>query len=305
MTLPSDWKLWLGFHLGVALLLAGEWLMAHRVHTPFRRALWATLMWVLAALVLAVVIGRLFQHGAATSYLAGYALEEALSVDNLFVFLLLFRVFGIPEGRQQKVLFWGVTGAIVLRGLFIAGGLQLMARFSWIDFVFGGIILIAAIRLLHPETSTGDQPPRWLAWLTRVSPVSASQGSFLARENGHLLPTVLLLALVAVELTDVVFALDSIPAVLSITRAPFLAYTSNIMAVMGLRSLYVLLAGSLSRLRFLHYGLAATLGFAGTKILGEHWFTVGPLVSLAVIVSLLGLTVAASLLLPCKEVVIP
>ena len=298
MTLPSDWKLWLGFHLGIVLLLVAEWLMAHRVPTPYRRAVWATLLWVLAALTLAAWVAHRLHAQAATAYLAGYALEEALSVDNLFVFLLLFRIFRIPEGRQQKVLFWGVTGAIVLRGLFIAGGLQLLARFTWITYVFGAIILVAAIRLLKPDSPESNQPPRWLAWLTRVSPVSPSQESFLIRENGHLLPTVLLLALVAVELTDVVFALDSIPAVLSITRTPFLAYTSNIMAVMGLRSLYVLLADSLSRLRFLHYGLAATLGFAAVKILGEPWFTVGPLVSLAVIVALLSLTVAASLLLP-------
>ena len=298
MTFPSDWRLWLAFHLGVVLLLAGEWLMAHRVHTPLRRALWATLMWVLAALALGVVIWRLFHVAAATAYLAGYALEEALSVDNLFVFLLLFRTFQIPEGKQQKVLFWGVTGAIALRGLFIAGGLQLLARFAWVDYVFGAIILVAAIRLLKPESAADNRPPRWLAWLTRVSPVSASQDSFFARENGHLLPTVLLLALVAVELTDIVFALDSIPAVLSITRTPFLAYSSNIMAVMGLRSLYVLLASSLSQLRYLHYGLAATLGFAAFKILGEHWFAVGPLLSLGVIVLLLSLTVTASLLHP-------
>ena len=301
MNLPSDWKLWLGFHLGVLLLLAAEWLMAHRVHTPFRRALWGTLIWVLAAMVLAGVIWHHFHAPAATAYLAGYALEEALSVDNLFVFLLLFRVFQIPEGRQQKVLFWGVTGAIILRGLFIAGGLQLLAHFVWVNYIFGTIILIAALRLLKPDSGDDLQPPRWLAWLTRVSPVSARQDTFLARENGHLLPTVLLISLVAVELTDVVFALDSIPAVLSITRTPFLAYTSNIMAVMGLRSLYVLLASSLSRLRFLHFGLAATLGFAAIKILGEHWFSVGPLLSLGIIVVLLTFTVAASLLSPAPS----
>ncbi len=302
MTIPSDWRLWLGFHIVLVLLLGLEWLMAHHVCSPLRRAVWATALWVSAALALAVYIGHAFQTSAATAYLAGYALEEALSVDNLFVFLLLFRIFAIPEGKQQKVLFWGVTGAILLRGLFIAGGLQLLARFAWIDYVFGTIILIAAIRLLKPESveDTG-KPPGWVRWLTRVSPVSPSQDTFFAHENGHLLPTVLFLALVAVELTDVVFALDSIPAVLSITRMPFLAYTSNIMAVMGLRSLYVLLAATLSHLRFLHYGLAATLAFAAFKILGEHWISIGPLLSLGVIVGMLGITVTFSLLLPGSE----
>ncbi len=290
---------WIAFHVALVFLLGLEWLMARRVRIPYRRALWSTALWVLAALALAAFVARRFSAPDATAYLAGYALEEALSVDNLFVFLLLFRIFQIPEGKQQKVLFWGVTGAIILRGLFIAGGLRLLARFAWVDYVFGAIILVAAIRLLKPEDpAEANQTPRWVRWLTRVSPVSPSQDSFLARENGHTLPTVLLLALVAVELTDVIFALDSIPAVLSITRTPFLAYTSNIMAVMGLRSLYVLLAATLSRLRFLHYGLAATLAFAGLKILLERWIKVGPLTSLAVIVVLLSATVAASLFLP-------
>lgn len=290
---------WIAFHVAIVALLGSEWLMARRVRVPFRRALFGTVIWVAAALGLALFVWRRFSAPDATAYLAGYALEEALSVDNLFVFLLLFRMFQIPEGKQQKVLFWGVTGAIVLRGLFIAGGLQLMDHFAWIDYVFGAIILVAAIRLLKPEDpAEKKQLPGWIRWLTKVSPVSPSQESFFARENGRMLPTVLFLALIAVELTDVVFALDSIPAVLSITRTPFLAYTSNIMAVMGLRSLYVLLAATLSRLRFLHYGLAATLAFAAVKILGEHWFTVGPLVSLGVIVVLLGITVTASLLVP-------
>ena len=273
--------------------------MARRVRAPHRRAGYATALWVAASLSLALLILHRFDGVAATQYLAGYAMEEALSVDNLFVFLLLFRVFGIPEGKQQKVLFWGVAGAVILRGAFIAGGLRLLARFAWIEYVFGAVLLVAAARLLLPEGEEDQKTqPRWLLWLTRVSPVSPSQDSFLAREDGHLLPTVLLLALVAVELTDVLFALDSIPAVLSITRTPFLAYTSNILAVMGLRSLYVLLAATLSRLRFLHFGLAAVLAFAALKMLCERWISVGPLTSLAVIVGMLLLTVLLSLSLP-------
>ena len=299
MSAWHPWAPWIGFHVALVVLLALEWFMARRVRGIHRRAVLATTLWVLASLALAAIDWRVYRGAAAVQYLAGYALEEALSLDNLFVFLLLFRIFGIPEGKQQKVLFWGVAGAIVLRGIFIAGGLKLLSRFAWIDFVFGGILLIAAIRLLIPEDLSAEaKPPRWIAWLTRVSPVSASQESFVARESGHLLPTVLLLALIAVELTDVVFALDSIPAVLSITRTPFLAYTSNIMAVMGLRSLYVLVAGMLSQLRFLHLGLAAVLAFAAFKMLCERWISVGPLASLAVIIALLSVTVLTSLLLP-------
>lgn len=293
---------WIGFHVGLAVLLGLEWLMARRVREPRRRALYATILWVTASGLLAAYIWLRVHATAATQYLAGYAIEEALSVDNLFVFLVLFRMFQIPEGKQQKVLFWGVTGAMVLRGAFIAGGLGLLDRFGWIDYVFGALLLIAAIRLLKPEgPSEAKEPPGWIRWLSRVQPVSLSQDAFLARENGQRMPTVLLLALVAVELTDVVFALDSIPAVLSITRTPFLAYTSNIMAVMGLRSLYVLLASMLTRLRYLHLGLAAVLAFAGLKMVVERWFAVGPLISLAVIVTLLAITVVASLLAGARK----
>ena len=292
---------WIGFHAVLILLLALEWLMAQRVREPHRRALYATVLWVAASLTFAAFVWRSLHATAATQYLAGYAIEEALSVDNLFVFLLLFGIFKIPESRQQKVLFWGVTGAMIMRGAFIAAGIGLLARFAWIEYLFGAILLIAAIRLLFPQKHQNEnRPPSWLRWLTRIHPVSPSQTTFMARESGILMPTVLLLTLIAVELTDVVFALDSIPAVLSITRTPFLAYTSNIMAVMGLRSLYVLLAAMLTRLRFLHYGLSALLTFAALKMLLAHWLEIGPLTSLLIIVTLLALTVATSLVFPTK-----
>ncbi len=301
MALPSRFLPWIAFHAALLVLLTAESLMRRWIPTPRRRATYATVLWTAASLILFGLIWRVWGNNPALQYIAGYAMEEALSVDNLFVFLLLFRLFQVPENRQGKVLFWGVGGAIVLRGLFIAGGLTLLRQFAWIDYAFGALLLVAAVRLLKPETKESSKPPGWVRWLTRVSPVSPSNASFFARENGRLLPTVLLLALVAVELADVVFALDSIPAVLSITRTPFLAYTSNIMAVMGLRSLYILLAAMLSRLRFLHYGLAGVLGFAGFKILTEHWFVVGPLVSLGVIAVTLAVTIAASLLRPARH----
>jgi len=202
------------------------------------------------------------------------------------------------------VLFWGVAGAVVMRGAFVAGGLGLLNRFHWIGYVFAAIILVAAVRLLKPESTEPDaeHTPRWIEWLAKLRPISADQTRFITREDGQRMATVLLLALVAVELTDVVFALDSIPAVLSITRNPFIAYTSNIMAVMGLRSLYVLLAGALSRLRFLHYGLAAVLAFAGLMMLLADWIEVSPLISLAAIAVLLGVTIAASLLRPQQAI---
>jgi tellurite resistance protein TerC len=233
----------------------------------------------------------------ATQYLAGYAVEQVMSLDNLFVFLLLFGLFRIPPSKQPKVLYWGVAGAVVLRGLFVAGGVGLLNRFHWIEYVFGALLLVAAVRLLKPEPSE-DEPeraPGWLKWLTKWHPISENQDHFLVVENGQRMATVMLLALVAVEFTDVVFALDSIPAVLSITRHPFLAYTSNIMAVMGLRSLYVLLAAGLAKLRFLHFGLAAVLGFAAVKMLLADWVEIGPGVSLAVIAGMMAVTVGVSM----------
>ena len=295
---------WIYFHLAIVALLGVEYLLHLAVPNTRRKAVYATILWVGAALALAGVLYREYHAIGATQYLAGYAIEEALSIDNLFIFLLLFKLFRIPGARQPKVLFWGVAGAIVMRGAFIAGGLGLLNRFHWISYVFAAILLIAAIRLLKPENpDAGDHTPRWITWLSKLQPISENQDHFFVREAREGQPprrmaTILLLALVAVELTDVVFALDSIPAVLSITRQPFLAYTSNIMAVMGLRSLYVLLAAMLAKLRFLHLGLAAVLAFAALKMLLAGWIEIGPLVSLAVIAGLLAITIAASLLAP-------
>ena len=288
---------WIVFHVALIALLGAEYLVHLAVPDIRRKAMVATGMWVAAALLLAVVLSRLFGAAGATQYLAGYALEQAMSLDNLFVFLLMFRLFRIPAGNQPRVLYWGVAGAVVLRGSFIAGGVGLLNHFHWVEYVFGALLLIAAARLLKPDP-TEDKPertPRWLKWLTKWRPISENQDHFVVVEDGQRMATVMLLALVAVELTDVVFALDSIPAVLSITRQPFLAYTSNIMAVMGLRSLYVLLAAGLAKLKYLHFGLAAVLGFAAVKMLLADWVEIGPGVSLAVIAGLMAVTVGVSL----------
>lgn len=288
---------WIWFHVAIVVLLAFEYLLHLVVPDTKRNAIYATILWVTAALALGAVLVRFYTSAGAVQYLAGYAIEEALSIDNLFVFLLLFRLFRIPEVRQPPVLFWGVAGAIVMRGAFIAAGLGLLNRFHWISYAFGAILLFGAVRLLRPEDPNDNkQTPGWIRWLSRLSPISESQDHFFVRQNGRVMATILFLALVAVELTDIVFALDSIPAVLSITRQPFLAYTSNIMAVMGLRSLYVLLAAMLAKLRFLHFGLAAVLAFAAIKMLLGAWIEIGPLISLAVIAGLLGITIGASLL---------
>ena len=303
---------WIGFHLVLLGLLAAELIYARRqarLGRPQRgTAIAATTLWVIAAVLFALYLWHQFGGAAAVQYLAGYALEESLSIDNLFVFLLLFRVFAIDRAREPKVLFWGVAGAILMRGLFIAGGLTLLERFQPVQYVFAAILLFAAIRLFRGDDDLhGDalpRQPRWIAWLRRIHPISNRQDAFVVRESPapgrppRLMASVLLLCLVAIELADIVFALDSIPAVLSITRHPFLAYTSNIMAVMGLRSLYFLLIGMLARLRYLHLGLATLLSFAAVKMLIAHWLEIGPLTSLGIIVTVLLITVAASLRVP-------
>ena len=288
---------WIIFHVALVALLGVEYLVHLAVPNARRKAMWAMGMWLAAALGLAVVLSRLYGAMGATQYLAGYALEQAMSLDNLFVFLLLFQLFRIPPSKQPKVLYWGVAGAVVLRGLFIAGGVGLLNHFHWIEYVFGAVLLVAALRLMKPEP-TEDKPertPLWLKWLVKWHPISENQDHFFVVEDGQRMATIMFLALVAVELTDVVFALDSIPAVLSITRHPFLAYTSNIMAVMGLRSLYVLLAAGLAKLKYLHYGLGAVLGFAAVKMLLADRVEIGPGVSLAVIAGLMAVTVGVSM----------
>jgi tellurite resistance protein TerC len=290
---------WIGFHLFILVLLGAE-LLYVRYKGPSKTqstSVAATTLWVAAALAFALFVFRSMGSQSATQYLAGYAIEESLSIDNLFLFLLLFRLFKIEPAHQPKALFWGVLGAILMRGAFIAAGIGLLAHFEWVSYVFAAILLIAAVRLVLPGAEKKEtETPRWIAWLARLHPVSLRQDQFFVIENGQRMITVLFLALIAIELTDVVFALDSIPAVLSITRHPFLAYTSNIMAVMGLRSLYFLLADLLTKLRFLHYGLAAVLAFAAFKMLAAHYLDIGPLASLATIIIILGTTIALSLL---------
>jgi len=290
---------WIGFHLFVLVLLAIELIYVARQGPRKRHAasVVATILWVVAAVAVAVFVFFTLGGESATQYLAGYAIEESLSIDNLFVFLLLFRLFNIEPAKQPKVLFWGVTGAILMRGAFIAAGLELLARFEWISYIFAAILLFAAVRLVLPGDHT-QETPGWIKWLARVHPVSLRQNAFFVVEDGRRMVSVLFLALVAIELTDLVFALDSIPAVLSITRHPFIAYTSNIMAVMGLRSLYFVLSHLLTKLVYLHYGLAAVLAFAALKMLSAHWIEVGPMLSLSIIVILLTTTILLSVFLP-------
>ncbi len=290
---------WIAFHVLLLVLLGTEWLLLRR-QTPGRSYI-ATAMWLLGALAFTGFLYIALNKALSTEFLAGYALEESLSIDNLFVFLLLFRNFSIELTKQRRVLFWGILGAVLMRAAFIVAGVALLHRFEWVTYIFAVLLLIAAVRLVLPQKHGRKQLPAWQRWLqTRIN-FSQSQDGFLVQEHGRRAPTVLLLALIAIAFTDFVFALDSIPAVLSITRHTFVAYTSNILAVMGLRSLYFVLAHALEKLQYLHYGLAAVLAFAAIKMLVQPWFAISAVASLATIFGMLLLTVVVSLAVQSGE----
>jgi tellurite resistance protein TerC len=231
-------------------------------------------------------------------FLAAYLLEKSLSVDNLFVFLLIFGRFGIKSELQRRVLTWGIIGALVSRGIFIGLGAAAIQRWHWVLYVFGGLLIVIGLRMLKKDDDEAPGEGRLMPFLQRHLPYTSQlEGPhFMVHRNGRRVFTPLMLALVAVEMTDVVFAIDSIPAAFAITTEPFIIYSSNIFAILGLRSLYLLLAGALGNLKYLHYGLAVVLCFAGVKMLGSQWFHLPSYISLSVIIGCVGISVVASLL---------
>jgi tellurite resistance protein TerC len=237
---------------------------------------------------------------AALTYLTAYVLEQSLSVDNLFVFLVIFQTLHIPAEHQQRVLNWGVLGALATRGAMIAAGVTLITRFHWVIYPFGVLILLAAARLIWGQqrereivVNSCEVCSTWVARIIPVTPVLRGD-RFWIRSAGRVVATPLFIALVVVETTDVVFALDSVPAVLSVTRDPFLVYTSNVFALIGMRSLYFLIAGAAARFDRLRFGLAAILAFAGVKLLLSRVVEVPTPISLAVIAVALALSVVMS-----------
>ncbi|HTW79158.1 MAG TPA: hypothetical protein VME23_06440 [Terracidiphilus sp.] len=262
---------WIGFHLAVAVLLvADSFLPGHR-HQDRQASASAWLgsgAFVIVAAAFALWIAFAQGRQPALEFVAGYTIEASLSIDNLFVFLLLFEGFQISRQRQHTALAWGVWGAIVLRALFIGMGITLLRRYAWITWLFGAFLLYAAVKLLRGGSARAVIPE----WIRRLQPA-----------RGSLLPVI-----VAVEFTDLLFATDSIPAVLAVTHNPFIAYTSNIAAVLGLRSLYFALAEMLDRFRYLHYGLGALLGFVALKMLLAHWIEIPILASLVVMGAIFG-----------------
>jgi tellurite resistance protein TerC len=297
---------WIAFHVLIAVMLFVDIRVTSGKHEfSTRRAAFWTAVWLAVAAAFAGFIFVKFGKQPAFEFAAGYLVEESLSVDNLFVFLLLFRSFSIDRRNQRRVLLYGVIGAIVMRGAFIAGGVALLSHFEWVSYIFAAILLFTAIRLLRPSEVKGTHRPKWLKLLDRIHPIAQGDHGekFIVYENGQRAFTMLFVALVAVELTDIFFAFDSVPAVLAITRHPFIAYTSNVLAVMGLRALYVVLAGALERFHLLHYGLAIILAFVAAKMLLAHAVQINAAISLAVIVATLALFIALSLWYPPKRAV--
>jgi tellurite resistance protein TerC len=294
--------LWLVFHALVFGLLVVDWACtrgARHEHELVRRANWLTGAWIAAALLFALVVYRALSQQYALEYLAGYGIEESLSIDNLFVFLVLFQAFGLKLTQQRRVLFFGVLGAIVMRAAMILAGIQLLDRFSWMNYIFGAILLYTAFHLLRKSLqSRPERPLFWMDWLSRHPPMAREKhpNRFFVREEGHLRFTPLFIALLAIETTDLVFATDSIPAVLAVSHHPFIVYSSNIFAVLGLRSLYFALASVLQRLHKLRYGLVAILIFVGGKMMLSNFVTVPIWVSLAVLGSAVTITAIWSLL---------
>jgi tellurite resistance protein TerC len=316
------WILWAGFLLLILALLALDLGVFHKTsHTDsIREALGWSAFWIAIGLSFSGIIYLVYEHHwfgatllegadlhavgggeAVVQYLTGYLLEKSLSVDNLFVIALIFSTFKVAPEHQHRVLFWGIVGALVFRGLMILGGVWLVHRFTWIFYIFGAYLVYAGIKIFfHKDDDSDPRQHPAVKLARRVLPFADGphDGHFSRVENGKRVFTELLVVLLVIEVTDVVFAVDSVPAVLAITTDPFIVITSNVFAILGLRSLYFVLAGMLSSFHYLKLALGVLLAYIGVKLMLHSVFKIPTLLSLAVIVALVTAGVVASLVLP-------
>lgn len=294
---------WIAFLTLVAVLLFVDLFVLHRGarKIPFEEALWMSGGWVLISLAFGGFVWYLSGPAVAGEYLAAYLVEWSLSLDNVFVFAVIFSSFTVPEEYRYHVLFWGVMGALVFRALFVLVGISLLSTFSWLVFVFGGFLIFTAYRMLRgEEENPHPQDNPVLRFLQRWLPVTEEYRGdhFLVRDGGKLYATPLFAVLVVIETSDVLFAIDSVPAVLSITRNTFIAYSAVVFAILGLRALYFALEGLMDRFTYLHYGLAAILAFVGVKFVLEGFGVHLPIVfSLLPIAVMLITSIVVSMLL--------
>jgi tellurite resistance protein TerC len=297
---------WILFGVLVTGMLALDLLVFHRKShaVSTREAVVWSIVWIGLAVAFGVCVCIWRGRETGMQFFTGYFIEKSLSVDNLFVFVVLFSYFAVAAEHQHKVLFWGIIGALIMRAVFIAAGLTLIRRFHWTIYVFGVILVITGVKLLFKKKDDANPDKNLVIRLFRriwpVAPASCC-GEFFAKHEGRWKATTLFVALLAVETTDVVFAVDSVPAVLAISNDPFVVYTSNVFAILGLRALYFALAGVLSLLRYLNYGLAAVLVFVGAKMMLTDSFKISALASLGVVLGLLAVSAAASIVLPSRE----
>ena len=290
---------WFGFNIAVIVLLVLDLVVLDRGRRgpSIGESIVTTLVWVALALGFGGWLVLRDGWGKGSEFFTGYVIEYSLSVDNLFLFVLIFSNFQVNAAQQRRLLFWGVIGALVMRGVMIGAGTALLQRFEWITYVFGAYIFYAGISMLAHKPAKDVEKMRIVRIARRVLPLARGDHGdcFTVRVDGRLCFTMLCLVLIVVELTDLVFALDSIPAIFGVTRDPFIVYTSNVCAVLGLRSLYFVLAGLVQSLVYLHLGLACILMFIGAKMLGEHVFPIPTYVSLLIVGGILAASVLASL----------
>ena len=296
--------LWVGFNLFILAMLAVDLGIFHRKShsVGMKEAITWSAVWVTLALIFNAGIWHFSGKEKALEFLTGYLIEKSLSVDNVFVFALLFSYFAVPAQYQHKVLFWGILGALIMRAIMIGVGAVLITKFSWIIYIFGAFLILTGIKMIvkrseeiHPERNPV------VRWFKRMMPVTSDYrgDKFFVREHGILTATPLFVVLLLVEITDLIFAVDSIPAIFAVTTDPFIVYTSNVFAILGLRSLYFVLGGVLHKFHYLKIGLGLVLAFVGVKmLLGHSPYKIDTLVSLGVVLVILAVSIIASLLRP-------
>ena len=289
---------WVGFLALVAVLMAFDLGLFNRgsKHIDAKKAIRMTIVWISIAVLFGIFVLFTLGTDKAIEFYTGYIVEESMSIDNLFVFILIFSFFKIPDDYQHKALYYGIFGALIFRAIFIFAGAELMERFDIVIYIFGIILLIAALKTIFKKSGE-EEENKMAIWLSKVFKTSPELDGdkFFTRVDGKLIMTPLLLCVIVIELSDVIFALDSIPAALAISTDTFIVYTSNIFAIMGLRSLYFTIKESMKSLRFLNYGLGIILAFVAFKLLTEKFIEIPVLASLLVIITVLAITVILSL----------
>ncbi len=281
--------------LGLDLFILNK----HKGHVSIKDASVMVAAWVTLAMCFGGVIWFASGMQSALEFFTGYVIEYSLSIDNMFVFIMIFTYFAIAKDHQPKVLLWGILGAVVMRFIFIFIGVQLITRFTFMIYIFGAILIYTAIKMLVGKEEQIDPSKNpVLKLFKKILPINEkiNNGNFFYRENGKLFATTLLATVVVIEASDLVFAVDSIPAVLAVTQDTFIVYTSNIFAIIGLRSLYFLLSGMANKFEYLKYGIAAVLAFVGAKMLISHYYKMPTVISLLTIVIILGIAVSASVI---------